>query len=192
MKNKNNKDEKNGRNRAEEIKESFVQYHSMIGNKTKYAHMYAGDISELPESLQKLDKKYDKGVPAKGYEVHVFEVKSMDDINSVNVEADILSAGIGPKDTVIVKVYNLKDQEIRLYDEEEERIPKKTIVQQIKNMFTVLSGGKVNEFKPKERTSKKIKEGDVIVQRKSAYMDLESESVGDNAKLGIIYLIKSM
>lgn len=33
---------------------------------------------------------------------------------------------------------------------------------------------------------------DVIVLRKGAYMDLESESVGDNAKLGIIYLIKTM
>lgn len=193
MKNEDNKSSKKGNMKLEEIMESYVKNHSMIGNKTKYAHMTrVKEISELPESLQKLDKKYDKGVPAKNYEVHVFEVQSMDDINSVDVEADILSAWVGPKDTVITKIYKVTDQNLRLYDEPEETIPKKTIVQQIKNMFTVLSGGKVNEFKPKERKSKKIKEGDVIVERRGRSMSLESESIGDNAKLGIIYLIKTM
>ena len=193
MKNEDNKDEKKGRNRAEEIKASFVEYHSRIGNKTKYAHMYAKEISELPESLQKLKKKYDKEVSGKHYhEVHVFEVQSMDDIVSADVEEDILLSMKDSDGKVIMMIYKLTDQNLRLYNEPPEEVNNPSFMNKIKNMFTYLMGGKLNnksDSKPKVRTSKKIKEGDVIVLEKGAYISLESEDVGDDEKLGIIYLM---
>ena len=173
----------------EETIEYFVKSFSSSGEKTKYAHMETKDINKLPESLKKLVRKYDKGgSTTRDYDVHVFELNSMDDLKNIDRKMNLLSAAFGQGDIAITKIYKKKDQDLRLFLDPYEIIPRKTIVQRIKNMFTVVSGGKVKEFIPKERRYKEVKEGDVIYSRNSL-PDIVSFNVGEDAKLGINYIL---
>lgn len=142
---------------------------------TKYAYMEVEKVKDLPKSFQELNR-HDKG-EATSFRLFVFEASKIDEMEDAYYMEFFCC---NPNDTVIMKIYKIQGQEIRMYKD-----PKKSITNTLKNFFTGLVGGKV-----KKRRSRRINEGDVIVSKGAIPRYVESEKVKSNAKVGIMYLIK--
>lgn len=148
----------------------------------QYATISSKNISDLPRSIQKLLKKYEDD-KQRNYIATYLEVDTMKDVEFFESSTSFFSSVCcDSDDKFIIKFQKIKDQDIRMYKE-----PRKTITNKITDFFVGLMGGKA-----RERKYKRIKEGDVIVSQGEMPLYIESENVGENAKIGVLYLISQM